>query len=559
MQVERLRLVGFKSFVEPTELAIEPGLTGIVGPNGCGKSNLVEALRWVMGEASARRLRGGEMDDVIFAGTGGVSGSGRPPRNLAEVALTIDNTARTAPFAYNDSATIEVVRRIARGGGSSFRINGREVRARDVQLLFADAATGPHSGALVGQGRIGALIAAKPTERRLLLDEAAGTAGLHARRHEAELKLNAAEDNLGRLDDVILTLRAQIETLKRQARQAQRYRRLGEQIRRIEAQLWYARWRAAAAEADAFAGESRASERALAAATESALAHELARAEAETALPPLRMAQAAAAAAVQRIAHARAALEQELQRVVAARADAEQHLTQVAADLDREAEHLADAEAGLARLADERRALEHSGGAADTARAAAAARAASAAADLDSAETGLQQMTEACAAGDARRGALERQRRDLADRRNRLAARLAEGEEQKEALARTIVSPAALADASAAVAEALALTEGARTAATAASEMLSARQQSETAAADSAREADRLLARLRAEAEALAKILAPGGADPADGPAIISLLEVPPGFEAAIAALFDGELSAPLLAGPAEPAAAGWV
>src|SRR5579862_477293 len=324
MQVERLRLVGFKSFVEPTELAIEPGLTGIVGPNGCGKSNLVEALRWVMGEASARRLRGGEMDDVIFAGTGGVSGSGRPPRNLAEVALTIDNTARTAPFAYNDSATIEVVRRIARGGGSSFRINGREVRARDVQLLFADAATGPHSGALVGQGRIGALIAAKPTERRLLLDEAAGTAGLYARRHEAELKLAAAEDNLGRLDDVILTLRAQIETLKRQARQAQRYRRLGEQIRRIEAQLWYARWRAAAAEADAFAGESRASERALAAATESALAHERARAEAETALPPLRMAQAAAAAAVQRIAHARAALEQELQRVVAARADAEQ-------------------------------------------------------------------------------------------------------------------------------------------------------------------------------------------------------------------------------------------
>src|SRR5579862_4194510 len=323
MQVERLRLVGFKSFVEPTELAIEPGLTGIVGPNGCGKSNLVEALRWVMGEASARRLRGGEMDDVIFGGSG-VGSGGRPARNLAEVALTLDNSGRDAPFAFNDSATIEVARRIVRGAGSSYRINGREARARDVQLLFADAASGAHSGAMVGQGRIGALIAAKPTERRLLLDEAAGTAGLYARRHEAELKLAAAEDNLGRLDDVILTLRAQIETLKRQARQAQRYRRLGEQIRRIEAQLWYARWRAAAAEADAFAGESRASERALAAATESALAHERARAEAETALPPLRMAQAAAAAAVQRIAHARAALEQELQRVVAARADAEQ-------------------------------------------------------------------------------------------------------------------------------------------------------------------------------------------------------------------------------------------
>ena len=172
----KLRLTGFKSFVDPTELVISPGLTGIVGPNGCGKSNLVEALRWVMGEASPKRLRGGEMDDVIFAGSGS-----RPARNLAEVALTIDNSARNAPFAYNESATIEVVRRIARGGGSAYRINGREARARDVQLLFADAATGPHSGALVGQGRIGALIAAKPTERRLLLDEAALRAEMVAR------------------------------------------------------------------------------------------------------------------------------------------------------------------------------------------------------------------------------------------------------------------------------------------------------------------------------------------------------------------------------------------
>ncbi|HEY8873598.1 MAG TPA: AAA family ATPase, partial [Stellaceae bacterium] len=287
MQVERLRLAGFKSFVEPAELAIEPGLTGIVGPNGCGKSNLVEALRWVMGEASPRRLRGGEMDDVIFAGSGN-----RPARNLAEVALTIDNSAREAPFAYNESATIEVVRRIVRGGGSAFRINGREVRARDVQLLFADAATGPHSGALVGQGRIGALIAAKPTERRLLLDEAAGTAGLYARRHEAELKLAAAEDNLGRLDDVIGALATQIETLKKQARQAQRYRRLGEHIRRTEARLLFARWRAACSEAESFAAELRASERELAGATEAALAHQRTREAAETALPPLRMAQA---------------------------------------------------------------------------------------------------------------------------------------------------------------------------------------------------------------------------------------------------------------------------
>ncbi len=188
MQVDRRRLVGFKSFVDATELAIGSGLTGIVGPNGCGKSNLVEALRWVMGEISAKRLRGGEMDDVIFAGS-----TGRPARNIAEVALTLDNSARDAPFAFNDREEIEVVRRIERGGGSVYRVNGREVRARDVQLLFADAASGAHSGAMVSQGRIGALIEAKPAERRLLLEEAAGTTGLHARRHETELRLKAAE------------------------------------------------------------------------------------------------------------------------------------------------------------------------------------------------------------------------------------------------------------------------------------------------------------------------------------------------------------------------------
>ena len=245
MQVDRLRLVGFKSFVDATELAIEPGLTGVVGPNGCGKSNLVEALRWVMGETSARRLRGGEMDDVIFAGT-----AERPARNIAEVALTIDNSGRDAPFAFNDRAEIEVVRRIERGGGSVYRVNGREVRARDVQLLFSDAASGAHSGAMVSQGRVAALIDAKPVERRLLLEEAAGTAGLHARRRETELKLDAAEENLERLDDVIATIEVQFEALRKQARQAQRYRRLAEQIRRTEALLFRARWLAAEAEPD---------------------------------------------------------------------------------------------------------------------------------------------------------------------------------------------------------------------------------------------------------------------------------------------------------------------
>jgi chromosome segregation protein len=561
MQVERLRLAGFKSFVEPTELVIQPGLTGIVGPNGCGKSNLVEALRWVMGEASARRLRGGEMDDVIFAGSGN-----RPARNLAEVALTIDNSGRDAPFAYNESATIEVVRRIGRGSGSSYRINGREARAHDVQLLFADAASGAHSGALVGQGRIGTLVAAKPTERRLLLDEAAGTAGLQARRHEAELKLAAAEDNLARLADVVATLAAQLETLKKQARQAARYRRLGEQIRRSEVQLFDARWRAAAGEAEAFAAELRAAERDLADATATALAHERSRAEAESALPPLRLAQAEAAAAAQRLLHAREALEAELGRVVAARAEAERRDRQLTADFAREGEHLADSDAALARLTDERQALERAGSMAQSARAQAAERVQAAAAALATADAGLQQMTEACAAGEARRGALDRQRRDLAERQSRLRARLGEAEKQREPLRAAIVPPTALAEAGAAVATAAAAIDDARAAAASAAETLTACQQRETLTADAARDSERILARLKAEAEALTRVLTPGAKGRSDGPSMLSLLQVPPGFEAAIAALFDDELSAPPLVPQPEPATepatggtAGWV
>ena len=352
MQVCRLRLVGFKSFVDATELAFEPGLTGIVGPNGCGKSNLVEALRWVMGETSARRLRGGEMDDVIFAGT-----TARPARNIAEVTLTLDNSSRNAPFAFNDRAEIEVVRRIERGGGSTYRINGRDTRARDVQLLFSDAMSGAHSGAMVSQGRVAALIDAKPVERRLLLEEAAGTAGLHARRRETELKLDAAEENLERLDDVIVTIEVQFEALRKQARQAQRYRRLAEQIRRTEALLFHARWMAAKAEAERSSTEHRATERTVAEATEHAVAGIRARDAAEAALPPLRAAEAATAAELQRLTNSRGALEQELQRVLAARAEAERRLAQLAADLEREETHLAEAQASLTRLAEEQDAL----------------------------------------------------------------------------------------------------------------------------------------------------------------------------------------------------------
>jgi len=235
MEINRLKLSGFKSFVEPAELRIEPGLTGVVGPNGCGKSNLLEAIRWVMGETSAKSLRSGGMEDVIFAGT-----STRPPRDFAEVVLHARDDA---------NEELVVTRRIERGAGSAYRVNGRDVRAKDVALTFADAATGAHSPALVSQGKIAQVIAAKPAERRAMLEEAAGIAGLHVRRKDAESKLRGAEANLARLQDLMNGLDAQIANLKRQARQAERYTALTTQIQAAEARLLFARWREAAAAA----------------------------------------------------------------------------------------------------------------------------------------------------------------------------------------------------------------------------------------------------------------------------------------------------------------------
>ncbi|MDE3028936.1 MAG: AAA family ATPase, partial [Paracoccaceae bacterium] len=222
MRFTRLRLNGFKSFVDPTDLVIADGLTGVVGPNGCGKSNLLEALRWVMGENRPTAMRGGGMEDVIFAGA-----STRPARNFAEVVLTIDNGERLAPSGFNDADQIEIVRRITRDAGSAYKANTKDVRARDVQMLFADASTGAHSPALVRQGQIAELINAKPKNRRMILEEAAGISGLYQRRHEAELRLSATETNLARVDDVLEQLAGQIATLARQARQAARYREIG--------------------------------------------------------------------------------------------------------------------------------------------------------------------------------------------------------------------------------------------------------------------------------------------------------------------------------------------
>src|SRR5499427_7267340 len=287
MKFNKLRVVGFKSFVEPTEFIIERGLTGVVGPNGCGKSNLVEALRWVMGENSYKNMRASGMDDVIFSGSGN-----RPARNTAEVGLYLDNSDRTAPAAFNDSDEIQVTRRIEREQGSLYRINGKEARAKDVQLLFADASTGARSPSMVGQGRIGELIQAKPQARRQLLEEAAGISGLHSRRHEAELRLRAAEGNLERLDDVIVTLESQLQTLKKQARQANRYRALNDHIRRAEALLIHLQWQDALRQIDAARVALDATERAVAERTKAVAAATTREADANAALAPLRQAEA---------------------------------------------------------------------------------------------------------------------------------------------------------------------------------------------------------------------------------------------------------------------------
>ncbi len=260
MRFTRLKLTGFKSFVDPTDLIIQDGLTGVVGPNGCGKSNLLEALRWVIGENRPTAMRGGGMEDVIFAGA-----ATRPARNFAEVSLMIDNSDRVAPAGFNDTDMLEIVRRITRDVGSAYKVSGKDVRARDVQMLFADASTGAQSPALVRQGQISELINAKPKNRRRILEEAAGISGLYQRRHEAELKLKSAETNLVRVDDVIEQLANQMAQLMRQARQAARYREIGEQLRHAEGLLLFQRWK----EADALrlAADQELTERTRAAAT----------------------------------------------------------------------------------------------------------------------------------------------------------------------------------------------------------------------------------------------------------------------------------------------------
>ena len=538
MKISRIRLSGFKSFVEPTELHVEPGLTGIVGPNGCGKSNLLEALRWAMGENSAKSMRGAGMDDVIFAGSGN-----RAPRSMAEVVIAIDNKERTAPSAYNDSDLIEISRRIEREAGSVYRINGREVRQRDVQLFFADASTGAHSPSLVRQGQIGQIIAAKPLQRRAILEEAAGISGLHTRRHEAELRLKAAETNLGRLNDVIGELETQLQALKRQARQATRYRNLSGLIRQAEAMAYHLRWQGAAAgvqdaeslsaEAERLTGE--ATERAAAAATAQAQAHEL--------LPPLRETEAERAAAFQRLRIERDQLDAEERRAREQAARLQRQLSDIAADIAREGERGADAARVIDQLTSEIEAL--AAGSED--REAALAEAQDAAAAAHEGLTGLEGELDAARAElarlAARRQSLERARDEAARRVSRLSQAMdANAADQARAEADAAAAPDVVHAAEALGAAAAAAEAGRAAVAEAEAARIEAQARIESLREPLAA-ADKEVARLRAEERAITTLLGSGGGL---WPKLIDALSVTPGYEAALAAALGDDLDVPL-------------
>ena len=536
MKLTRLRLIGFKSFVEPTDFEIEPGLTGVVGPNGCGKSNLVEAVRWVMGEASYKAMRASEMDDVIFSGN-----TERPARNHAEVAVSINNSDRKAPASFNEFEELEVSRRIEREQGSTFRVNGREARARDVAMLFADASTGSRSPALVHQGRIGEIIQARPEARRRVLEEAAGISGLHARRHEAELRLRAAEQNLARAEDVIGQLAAQVAALKTQARQAVRYRNISSQVRRTEALLFHLRWIDAAAEV---ASTQRVKDEALlvvAARTGEQTQVSTRQAEVAAVLPALREAEARAAAALQRLLIARDTLEREEARAKERIGELDRRIEQFSADLQRERALAADAEAALGRLAAEETTLKAAAQEGDARLAGVNQRVAAADTALAASEKSFSALTGALADLTARRNQLQSALAEHTERAARLEAELVNidaglaatdsGAPDLPALA------AALESAQAALAEAETAAHGAEAA------HKQAREEIDAARAPLAT-AERSVQRLETEAKTISKLLAVESKNL--WPPVMDSITVTEGYEKALGAALGDDLDAPV-------------
>jgi chromosome segregation protein len=546
-RLTRLRIAGFKSFAEPVTVEILPGLTGIVGPNGCGKSNVVEALRWAMGESSARAMRGGEMDDLIFAGT-----ALRPSRNAAEVTLSLEEASGLAPPPHQDQAELEVTRTILRGEGSHYRINGREMRGRDVSTLFADLGSGARASAMVSQGRVAALIGAKPEERRQVLEEAAGIAGLRARRHEAELRLRAAEANLARAEDLRTQLTAQRQRLAVQAREAARYRELSGLIRDAEA-TWLgilaaraaagieaagealaearAATRAAEAEAERAAIEAITSEQRLSAPrgleAEARAVLERRRIEAEQASGAQRRARAALAAAEARAADAL----RDVAHAERVAADAAEALARIAA----ETEGLAEAEAGLPERIEAARAA--------LATAAEAVRAAEAEAD---------QATRRAAAEGERSRSLLGEREAARQRLARLRDQKARLEAERHRAAEGAVPPGLIEAARQEAAAADSAITDARAALAAAEAHRAATEGAEAAARRSAAEADAARARARAEVGGLADLLRARGTA-AEAP-VLDRVTVPAGLEAALGAALGDGLELPV----SEAAARHW-
>ena len=540
MKFTNVRLIGFKSFVEPTDFEIRDGLTGVVGPNGCGKSNLLEALRWVMGATSAKALRGDGMDAVIFSGT-----SMRPARNWAEVILTLDNSDRTAPAEYNEADTLEISRRILRkeeGTQSIYRINQKEVRAKDVQLLFADASTGANSPALVRQGQISELINAKPQNRRRLLEEAAGVTGLHSRRHEAELRLRAAEQNLERLDDVISELETQKAALARQARQATRYRNVSGDIRRTEAMLSYLRWREATIAqekaADGLSEIASLIEDTVRAAAAASAAQE----DAHGALDPLRQAEAEASAALHRLTVARESLDDEARRAEAELARLTGEIERLEEDIAREKGLLGEAETASENLAAEERALREREGSEATRLESAEALMSETAAKLAEAEAAFDEKNAEAADIDARRGAIADNIAGAERRLEKINQQTEAFREERDFIAPSKDQTEALENAKAKFAAADEAATRAEAAFHRAEEERETAETHETALRGPLREAEQSLTEIDAEREALRKLLAAGDAE--DWRPLLDETTVEAGYENAFAAALGDDLSA---------------
>jgi chromosome segregation protein len=538
VRFSRLKLNGFKSFVDPTDLIIADGLTGVVGPNGCGKSNLLEALRWVMGENRPKAMRGGGMEDVIFAGA-----ATRPARNFAEVVLLLDNSERLAPAGFNESDTLEITRRITRDAGSAYKVNSRDVRARDVSMLFADASTGAHSPALVRQGQISELINARPKARRRILEEAAGISGLYQRRHEAELKLNGAENNLLRVDDVIEQLAAQLGQLARQARQAARYREIGSELRQSEGLLLYRRWKEADVTRLDAADILRACIRQAAEAERLARAAGTARAERDAALPPLREEEAIAAAVLQRLLVSRDTLADEEVRAREMIATLMRRIDQLVQDGEREEALSRDAEDTIERLDWESRELARASEGHEARLEAAEEAAISAAEILSEREVALSEITEDVARLAARHQSAHRLLDD--------SGKMLERSDTEAGRARNAVDEATSALGAAETAylaaeeaqdEAVAQAEAAEEALVAAEEARSLVEEQEAGARSERSEAEGAANALRAEEAGLARLLA---REAAGGDQVLDHLQVEAGYEKALGAALADDLKAP--------------